>query len=140
MQAGEDVWKELWQELHHQGDVDLASYAAVPHLVQLAAHRRDWNVYALVGTIECERHRKQNPPIPEWGLSAYQQALGRLSQFASADLATRCESHQARCALALLALVQGQAKLGGLLLALDDSEIEEMAEERLCWSQLYRTK
>jgi hypothetical protein len=26
----EACWEELWNELHHQGDVDLASYASVP--------------------------------------------------------------------------------------------------------------
>ncbi|MEG0881483.1 MAG: hypothetical protein RSH52_09485, partial [Janthinobacterium sp.] len=35
MQAGDDVWHELWEELHHQGDVGVASYAAVPQLVHL---------------------------------------------------------------------------------------------------------
>ena len=29
------VWSELWNEPHHQGDVDEASYAAVPHLVRI---------------------------------------------------------------------------------------------------------
>lgn len=29
------AWHELWEELHHQGDVGDASYAAVPHLVRI---------------------------------------------------------------------------------------------------------
>jgi hypothetical protein len=29
------VWHDLWEELHHQGDVGVASYAAVPHLVRI---------------------------------------------------------------------------------------------------------
>jgi hypothetical protein len=33
IQDGIDVWDELWEELHHQGDVDIASYASVPQLV-----------------------------------------------------------------------------------------------------------
>ncbi|HEY0686085.1 MAG TPA: hypothetical protein VGD45_27325 [Steroidobacter sp.] len=43
LESGVDVWGELWDELHHQGDVDVASYAAVPHLVRIAtsATRRD---------------------------------------------------------------------------------------------------
>ena len=38
LEAGEDVeniWHELWEELHHQGDIGTASYAAVPHLVMI---------------------------------------------------------------------------------------------------------
>jgi hypothetical protein len=45
MQRGNDVWEELWDELHHQGDIGDASYAAVPQLVSIAgaAESRDWN-------------------------------------------------------------------------------------------------
>jgi hypothetical protein len=31
LEQGQDIWDELWQELHHQGDVGEASYAAVSH-------------------------------------------------------------------------------------------------------------
>ena len=46
----DEAWRELWEELHHQGDVGEASYASVPHLVRI--HRKsgvvDWNTYAIV--------------------------------------------------------------------------------------------
>ena len=48
LESGRDTatnWHELWDELHHQGDVGEASYASVPHLVRI--HRKwglvDWN-------------------------------------------------------------------------------------------------
>src|SRR5881397_662960 len=70
------VWDEFWKELHHQGDVGTASYAAIPTLVDI--HRRmrelDWNLYALAATIEVERHRRSNPPIPDWLVADYEQA------------------------------------------------------------------
>lgn len=68
LERGEDVWEELWQELHHQGDVGDASYASVPHLVRIcsALPERDSNLYELVSTIEVERHRRSNPQVPEW--------------------------------------------------------------------------
>ena len=47
------AWEELWEELHHQGDVGDASYAAVPELVRI--HRSggtaDWNLYAIVTSL-----------------------------------------------------------------------------------------
>src|SRR5678809_694906 len=54
LEAGKPVWDQLWEELHHQGDVGEASYAAVPHLVRITQGItvRDWNVYALVALIE----------------------------------------------------------------------------------------
>ena len=30
-----EIFNELWNELHHQGDVGLASYLALPHLVRI---------------------------------------------------------------------------------------------------------
>ena len=58
------VWHELWGELHHQGDVGEASYAAVPHIVEI--HRKsgvvDWNPYAIVACIESAR-TAGNPEI-----------------------------------------------------------------------------
>jgi len=41
-----NIYKELWNELHHQGDVGLASYYAVPHLVRIAKQSKlvDYNV------------------------------------------------------------------------------------------------
>ena len=64
----EEAWKELWNGLHHQGDLGEASYAAVPHLVRIHKERGNlgWNLFALTSTIEIERHRKGNPPLPGW--------------------------------------------------------------------------
>src|ERR1700722_1269685 len=68
MDRGESVCHELWQELHHQGDVGVASYEAIPQIVRICEVRRefDWNLYALAATIEIERHRKDNPALPDW--------------------------------------------------------------------------
>ncbi len=30
----DSIWSELWQNLHHQGDVGIASYAAIPHIAR----------------------------------------------------------------------------------------------------------
>ena len=81
LQDGGDVWDELWNELHHQGDVDVASYASVPQLVRIAGESpsRDWNFYGLVATIEVERHRKGNPTIPDWLKDDYNAALAKAS-------------------------------------------------------------
>ena len=59
------AWRELWDELYHQGDVGEASYAAVPHLVRIYARRaRDWNTYALAAMIDEARRDGRNPDVP----------------------------------------------------------------------------
>jgi hypothetical protein len=40
LERGADAWKELWEELHHQGDLGEASYAAVPKLVRIVSKLR----------------------------------------------------------------------------------------------------
>jgi hypothetical protein len=139
LEEGCDAWDELWQELHHQGDVGEASYAAVPHLVRIsqAAPRRDWNLYALVGLIEIERHRKSNPPIPDWLSSDYLAAWRDLEKLALRDLADTSERELIRTALAVVAIARGQLRLGAFLSWLDESELAELTEEKLAWSKLY---
>jgi hypothetical protein len=57
------VWDELWEELHHQGDVGDASYASVPHIVRIYRQRGvvDWNTYAIVAIIDLARTKGNNP-------------------------------------------------------------------------------
>jgi hypothetical protein len=139
MQDGKDVWDELWNELHHQGDVGVASYAAVPELVRIAgdATRRDWNFYGSVATIEVERHRKGNPSIPAWLKADYDSALARASVLGLADIRSRTDSETVRAILSVLALARGELKLGAMLSGLDASELDEWLEERLAWTELY---
>ena len=116
-----------------------ASYAAVPHLVRIAqnALRRDWNLYGLVALIEIERHRKSNPPIPDWLASDYEAAWREISLLALEDLGNCEDPGTARSALSVVAIARGQMKLGALLNHFDDSEVDELVEERLAWSNLY---
>jgi hypothetical protein len=37
-----EAWEELWNELHHQGDVGEASYTVVPGLVETQIARDRW--------------------------------------------------------------------------------------------------
>jgi hypothetical protein len=139
MEDGLMVWDELWQELHHQGDVGEASYAALPHIVRIntAKSGRDWNLYALAATIEVERHRAGNPPIPAWAEPDYRQAWHELVQLALADLATGCDTLALRAALSVVAIGRADLKLGALLNYVDTDEISDYVEEHLAWSELY---
>lgn len=140
LEAGDDVWDELWQELHHQGDVGEASYASVPHLVRICAarHTRDWNVYALVATIEVERHRKANPPVPESMRADYDKALAELAALGLEDLAHVGDALTIRSILGVVALAKGALELGTWISYADESEIREALELRQGWSDHYR--
>jgi hypothetical protein len=136
----ESAWEELWNELHHQGDVGEASYAAVPHLVRIHKLNRnfDWNLYALISTIETERHRKSNPALPDWLAASYQESLGELVEIGVEDLKKTKDELTIRAILGALGLAKGAVKIGALISSLDKSEIEEYLDEHLGWAELYR--
>jgi hypothetical protein len=139
LEAGEDVWKELWTELHHQGDLGLASYAAVPQLVRITANHlsRDWNLYALVATIEIERHRKTNPPLPSWLELSYRSAWNQLLSLALRDLSIPTDDLTVRSALSVIALAHHERPLGALLHDIEGREIYDYVEKRFAWSTVY---
>jgi hypothetical protein len=120
-------WKTLWDELHHQGDVDTASYAAVPHLVAIYIQSGvpDWNAYGLVGCIELERERN-NPEIPEWLKPDYDNALSLLAETAAREVLASSDPLIVRSALGLIALTRGLRLQGELLLFYGEDELAEM--------------
>lgn len=139
LERGGEAWDELWRELYHQGAVGEASYAAVPHLVRIAKRlpARDWNLYALAATIEVERHRKTNPPLPDWLAQAYRMAWQDLLELALDDLRHVEDALTLRSILGAVALAKGSLKLGAMISQCDESEIDEILEEYDAWSERY---
>ena len=100
------TWHELWEELHHQGDVGVASYAAVPHLVRI--HRKrgiiDWNTYAMVAIIELARTAGNNPDMPKWLEEDYLSAIRELAGIGAAEILHTEDPYAARAILSILAV------------------------------------
>ena len=133
------AWGELWEELHHQGSVGEASYAAIVMLAEIyygGDFKPDWNLFTLAAVIELERFRKDNPPVPEWLATSYKNAwqkLAELSLRALTDGVNNCFTR--RHIIAVLALAAGDLKLGAILLHAD---IDELVEQRMAWTTIYR--
>ena len=53
----EEIWSEFWDELHHQGDVGAASYAAIVRVARIIRDRKifDYNPFGLAVTIDLAR-------------------------------------------------------------------------------------
>jgi hypothetical protein len=134
-----NAWEELWNELHHQGDVGEASYAAVIALVDLYSSGREpeWNLFSLSATIEIERHRKGNPPLPEWLREDYERAWLKLAELALTTLRDAVDSDTLQSTLAVLGIARGDLKLGAMIGHLDRSELDEILEQYLGWQKLY---
>jgi len=130
--AGEEVeaaWTELWDNLHHQGQVGEASYAAVPHLVRIQMEHAyaDANAYALIGCIEVERHNHGNPPLRPEFQSWYEAAWTELLPVALRDY-SGADSLTAHYILGALALCKGLRRVGELVTLSTDDEIKDVAQ------------
>jgi hypothetical protein len=125
--AADAAWVALWHELHHQGDIGLASFAAVPHIVRIhaARGRPDWNPYALAATIELCRGVRKNPELPDSWSVAYEDAWARLERLALLELPHTKDSFAACALLSVLALRRGLREHARLLHDFDEAEIRD---------------
>jgi len=136
----EHAWDELWNELHHQGDVGEASFAAITALVDLYSSGRqpDSNLFSLSATIEIERHRESNPPLPDWLREDYERAWRKLAELALGELrADDVDPDTLQSGLAVLAIARGALKLGAIINHLDSSQLDEILEQYLSWQGLH---
>ncbi|MET3981142.1 hypothetical protein ABIB62_003781 [Mucilaginibacter sp. UYP25] len=87
LKQAKPIFDELWNNLHHQGDIGVASLYAVPHLVRIAKDKGliDWNVLGLVTLIEVQRS-KCNLTIPSKLKNEYEAAIGDLSVLSTSVL------------------------------------------------------
>jgi hypothetical protein len=122
------AWQELWEELHHQGDVGDASYAAVPELVRI--HRSesaaDWNPYALVAIIELARTESKNPEVPDWLQKDYFGSIQELARMGTKDVLSADEPETKRAILGVIAIAAGLRTHGKFLVEYSEDELLEM--------------
>jgi hypothetical protein len=86
--AREEVWFALWRTLYRPGEVYSASYAAVPHLLDISRvfslRERAQGVH-LVTRIEVARRALASAPIPDDVIAAYAKAVEDLPEFVAAS-------------------------------------------------------
>jgi len=125
------VWHELWGELHHQGDVGVASYASVPHIVEI--HRKsgvlNWNPYAIVACIECAR-TAGNPNLPDWLEQDYFRSIQELSQIGMAEISRADKPEEVRAILSVIAIAKGLRTHGRFLLEYAEDELLNLEFDR----------
>jgi hypothetical protein len=128
LEAGQDIestWHDLWDELHHQGDVGEASYASVPHLVEI--HRKsglvDWNTYAIVAIIELARKKGNNPGLPKWLEEDYFRAIQELAESGAAEIWRTAEPEAVRAILSVICIAKGLRTHGRFLVEYSEDEL-----------------
>lgn len=124
------AWEELWQELHHQGDVGEVSYAVIPKLVEAHEARgiSDWNTYAIAATIEEARQNPRNPALPGWLVSDYEEAWRKLQIIALSELPSATAVELIDSIIAVLAFAKERIALGRMAMLAED-ERRELPDE-----------
>ena len=127
------LWEELWNELHHQNDVDQASYAAVPWLVEFIhrSSKLDWNALALVAVIELAR--PSNPEVQPELSDAYFAALRSLPEILGTHPDQQWNEEIVRSAAACIALARGQRWYARACFELDRSTAAKWFSEEFGW-------
>ena len=125
------IFAELWENLHHQGNVGTASYLAVPHLVDICIEKKslDWNFIGLCVLIENGRLEEQNPELPDEFQDYYFEALSKLENYLLINFKNITDQSAIRLTLALFATINGQPKLGRAIELLDEDVLPEFLEK-----------
>ena len=125
------LWEEFWNELHHQGDVDIASYAVIPQLVRIcvAGDLLDWNVFAIVAAIEECRVFGKNPPLPQWLENDYHAAIKKLAAFGAQRFSKDWPKELTQSFLSVAAFANGLPNYGRILVTFTDDELDEAFEK-----------
>lgn len=114
----DEPYFSLWSALCHQGDVYVASYAALPHLVEIGRSNPERFVVSLmdlVGAIEAARLQGKGPDMPEDLAPAYDAALAALPEIAARILATPRGEEECRVILGALAAAKGHPRLAAAI-------------------------
>ena len=122
----QEIFNELWENLHHQGHVGLASYLAIPHLIDICIESKslDWNFIGLCVTIENCRINGENPEIPSQYDDLYFGSLTKFEKYLLANFKNINDRTAFRLALALLATLNGQPGLGKAIEILNDDVVD----------------
>lgn len=124
-----EVFPDLWENLHHQGNVGLASYYAIPQLINICIDKNslNWNFIGLCVVIENCRHSKHNPTLPKELEENYYQSLKEFREYLLANF-KNIKDESLHLALAFLATLNGQPQLGKVIERLDTDMIQEFLD------------
>jgi len=127
----QELFDELWENLHHQGNVGLASYLALPHLIDICIENKslDRNFIGLCVTIENCRISEENPEIPSQYDDLYFGSLAKFEKYLSLNLKNINDRDAFRLTLALLATVNGQPRLGKAIEILDEYAVDDFLSQ-----------
>jgi len=135
----DDVLDDVFGAVCHQGSVYSASFAAVPHLLQVALHASDpeWRaqVLILIGSIKASTDYRTATPVPEDIQGWYSASLPAALLSATATLRESLDETTGVYLLQAAAALSGLSTLGRVLSGLADQEFAPVCPA--CRHELY---
>ena len=135
-----EPWFSIWSALAHQGDVYSASFAAVPHIVQILASaptEAPYQFFQFPTWVEICRQRRCLA-VQEDLASDYFQALDMLASLVCAASKREWSSDFLRVALSALAVSKGFALVAEAVQELNDETAERFLSQ-IVWEVGSRT-
>lgn len=126
-----EPWYTLWSSLCHQGDVYEASYAAVPHIVNIACGASgsiDFNFFQLPAAIEISRANGKGPKVPPDLVEAYGEAVCLLIDAVALHRHDDWDAPMLLSTLCAQAVAKGQHRIGEAIMNLDDDLIGKLID------------
>ena len=126
-----EPWFTLWSSLCHQGDVYDASYAAVPHIVEIACNTKapiDFSFLQLPAAIEIARCNGNGPDLPADLTEAYRAAVSHLTECVALHRHEAWDEAMLLSAMSALAVAKGQHRVAEAVMNLDDDLIRRLIE------------
>lgn len=125
----DEPWFTLWSSLCHQGDVYPASFAAVPHIISIAAsapERANHDFFLLPASIEIARCRDGEPfNVPKDLSDDYFAAWRSVPAVVAGCLQREWDDTFCRSAIAALSIGKGHVTLAEALLELGPDEVQD---------------
>ncbi|MCW1883730.1 hypothetical protein OKA04_03255 [Luteolibacter flavescens] len=127
-----EAFVELWDELHHQGDLGIGSYACVPQIVRIGQKRAPMtpDFFALIAVIEIERHENDNPEMPRELAGEYSHALNLIPELIAKASPPKWDQSMISSTCAALAASKGNRLLARAYLEMnEDNAVPFLREE-----------
>lgn len=126
-----EPWFSLWSSLCHQGDVYDASYAALPHIVEIACNATkpiDFSFFQLPAAIEIGRRNGKGPAIPANLAKAYGDAVTRLTECVTLHRDEDWDETTLLSAVSALAVAKGHYRVAEAIMNFDDDIVRRLIE------------
>ncbi len=128
----DEPWFSLWSSLCHQGDVYDASYAALPHIVEIGCNTKgpiDFSFFQLPAAIEIARDNGSGPPVPDDLAAAYSEGLARLIECTMLHGNDPWDQSTLLSAMCAQAVAKGHTKVAEAIMNFDEEVITRLIEQ-----------